>query len=178
MKQSLYFAYGSNLNIAQMRVRCPLATPIGKFKVNDLRLVFRGVADVVDEPGAFCWGGLWRITEQCEVALDRYEGFRAEDPAAGMYRKEYFPLREPWEGHEQVLFYQMNSTGIYPPSEGYLNCIMQGYRNFRLPLSYLRDAVRASWDDKAPSHVERQRYRRNGRPRLATEVPRLRKAAE
>jgi hypothetical protein len=31
----------------------------------------------------------------------------------------------------------------------------------------LREAVQASWDDNAPSHMERSRYQHDGRPRLA-----------
>jgi hypothetical protein len=174
----LYFAYGSNLNMRQMRWRCPKAQPVGKFKLNGVRLVFRGVADVADEPGASCWGGLWLITPECEVALDRYEGFRPDDPEHGMYRKVTFPLRKPWEGFTEGMFYQMNSTGIMPPSISYLRCIEEGYRDFKLPRAHLDAAVQASVDDKAPSHIERQRRRRTGRPALASELSRYRKAAE
>lgn len=157
----LYFAYGSNLNLAQMRVRCPKAKPVGSITLRDSRLVFRGVADCAYEPGATIPGGLWRITPECEAALDRYEGV-----ASGMYRREMVPLTG-FDGETEMLLYAMNSTGIMPPSEGYLASIVQGYRDFKLPIKYLRDAVRASWDDKSPSHVERQRYRRIGRPALA-----------
>lgn len=158
----LYFAYGSNLSLRAMARRCPRAVPLGKFVLADCRLVFRGVADAIYEPGAKCYGGLWRITPACEVALDRYEGI-----GSGMYRKDYVPLEGRADGETELMLYAMNSTGIMPPCQSYLGVIQEGYRDFKLPLKHLRDAVAASWDDKAPSHIERKRRRRDGRPPLA-----------
>ena len=156
----LYFAYGSNLNVGQMAKRCPAAKPLGQMLLPDWKLVFRGVADCVREPGAKCYGGLWRITDECQRALDVYEGVQS-----GLYRKEY------WRGlKELVLIYCMNSTGIFPPSEDYLRAIEQGYHDFNLPKVARRllcEAVQASWDDKSPTHIERRRYDRKGRPKLA-----------
>jgi gamma-glutamylcyclotransferase (GGCT)/AIG2-like uncharacterized protein YtfP len=157
----LYFAYGSNLNRDSMALRCPDAKPIGPLKLTDARLVFRGVADCIYEEGVECPGAVWKLTPECERALDRYEGV-----SGGFYRKEYVTVTGI-DGEDRMLLYVMNSTGIFPPSQHYYNVIKQGYRDFQLPLKYLRDAVKASWDDKAPSHRERQRHRRNGRPALA-----------
>jgi hypothetical protein len=123
--------------------------------------VFRGVADCVYEPGSQCPGALWKITPACEAALDRYEGV-----AGGFYRKEYAEL-SGIDGETHLMYYAMNSTGIFPPSVAYLNVIRQGYRDFKLPLGSLEDAVRASYDDKAPTYKERHRHRRKGRPALA-----------
>jgi hypothetical protein len=157
----LYFAYGSNLNREAMALRCPAAKPLGPLTLRDSRLVFRGVADCIYEEGSECPGAVWKLTPACEASLDRYEGV-----SGGFYRKEYVTITGV-EGEDQMLLYVMNSTGIFPPSEGYYQTIRQGYRDFGLPLKQLRDAVKAAWDDKAPSHRERQRHRRNGRPALA-----------
>lgn len=161
----IYFAYGSNLNIAQMWRRCPGATPLGKFHLLDAKLMFRGVADCVYAEGEKCPGGLWKITPDDLRALDRYEGRNPDN--SGMYRREWVSI-EGIPGETRVLYYAMNSEGIWPPSEDYLRTIKQGYRDFDLPLGPLRAAVKASWDNRAPSHVERKRYSRNGRPRLGT----------
>jgi gamma-glutamylcyclotransferase (GGCT)/AIG2-like uncharacterized protein YtfP len=162
---TLMFAYGSNLNLEQMEHRCPDAQAIGRLKLDGWRLVFRGVADVIREDGAVCYGGVWRITPRCERALDVYEGI-----SSGMYRKEYIPIKPTPEGEREMLVYVMNSTGIMPPSAYYLDVIREGYRDFGMPRAAraaLNRALAESWDDKSPSHIERQRYRRNGRPRLA-----------
>ncbi len=38
----LYIAYGSNLNLSQMKHRCPTARVIGTSELKDYELVFRG----------------------------------------------------------------------------------------------------------------------------------------
>lgn len=159
------FAYGSNLCLSQMRVRCPAAKVIGSFTLPNARLVFRGVADCIPEPGAECPGGLWEITDACEEELDRYEGI-----SSGLYYKDYFTVTTP-EGVRKVLVYRMNSTGIFPPSASYFATIERGYKDFGLPLKALREARDAAWDDKHPSHVERRRHKAKGRPALAERGP-------
>lgn len=158
-----YFAYGSNLSHEQMRRRCPAAKPLGKYVLRNAKLVFRCVADVVFEEGASVYGGLWEITDKCEAALDRFEGYDPEAPDAGRYSKQYVTM----EDGAQLMFYTMNSRGIYPPADYYMRTIRRGYKDFDLPLPALKDAVRHAHDAKAPSHVERQRLRRQGRPSIA-----------
>lgn len=158
---TVMFAYGSNLNLRLMKRRCPDAKPLGKFWLRSSRLVFRGVADCMYEPGAKCPGALWLLTPDCEAVLDQYEGI-----ASGSYRKEYCELKG-LPGHKRLMFYAMNSDGIFPPSESYFDAIHQGYHDFKLPLRHLHAAVKASWDERCPTHKERSRYMRAGRPRLA-----------
>ena len=43
---SLYVAYGSNLNMKQMSIRCPTAAVVGSGTLNGYRLAFCGVATV------------------------------------------------------------------------------------------------------------------------------------
>lgn len=162
---TLYYAFGSNLHKGQMARRCPAAVSLGRLKLPGWRLVFRGVADCIPEEGAYCWGGVWRITPACEEALDDYEGVQH-----GLYRKEYIPIKRTADGQTRMLIYCMNSNGIMPPSQGYLDVIQEGYFDHKMPKAAhaaLDQAVRDSWDDKAPSWIERQRYRRKGCPALA-----------
>lgn len=42
MEKRYYIAYGSNLNVRQMRMRCPSARIIGTSKLNDYELLFKG----------------------------------------------------------------------------------------------------------------------------------------
>lgn len=37
-----YLAYGSNLNIRQMALRCPTAKPVGTAVIEDYELLFKG----------------------------------------------------------------------------------------------------------------------------------------
>ena len=162
---TLYFAYGSNLNLGQMQRRCPAATPLDKLYLPDAKLVFRGVADVVFEEGSTAPGGIWRLTPACEAALDRYEGWRPDQ--SGMYRKEYVEVEGLPDGETEIMIYVMNSEGIYPPSDGYYRGIVQGYKDFGLDKAALKAALKHSYDAKHPSHIERKRTRRMGRPALA-----------
>ena len=77
MEKSLYFAYGSNINLDQMRYRCTDATVYGQAVLDNYDLRFRGsgVATVEPKEGACVYGLLWELTDQCEASLDRYEGY-------------------------------------------------------------------------------------------------------
>jgi hypothetical protein len=153
----IYFAYGSNLWLEQMRRRCPDARPLGSFWLAHSRLVFRGVADCPYAENCKIPGGLYLITPDDEKALDLFET---------AYEKEYVPLSGCKHG-DQMMLYVCKSRGIFPPTEEYLEKIVQGYRDFRLPLDPLKVAVEHAHKNYSPSHIERQRYARHGRPRLA-----------
>ena len=42
MEKRYYIAYGSNLNVRQMRMRCPSARRIGTSELKDYELFFKG----------------------------------------------------------------------------------------------------------------------------------------
>ena len=42
MERRYYIAYGSNLNVRQMKFRCPTARIIGTSFINDYELLFKG----------------------------------------------------------------------------------------------------------------------------------------
>lgn len=76
MKDRYYFAYGSNMNLEQMKYRCPAAEVVENVRLENYRLAFRGrapgngVATVLPEKGSYVEGVLWKITEACEKSLD------------------------------------------------------------------------------------------------------------
>ena len=71
----MYGAYGANLNVSNMEVRCPQAKPMISFMLHGYKLVFNGVADIIKSKGSKVPIGLWEITEDCEKSLDSFEGF-------------------------------------------------------------------------------------------------------
>jgi len=145
----LYIAYGSNLHIKGMQSRCPDAKPIGPLMMGNARLVFRGVADVQVEPDSMCPAGLWEISERDEERLDIYEGVRN-----GLYQKHWVKLPSR---RRKALIYLMPDRGIFPPSAWYANVLRDGYRQFKLDESFLDEAIRHSFDQKAPSEQTRSR---------------------
>ena len=127
----MYFAYGANLNQAAMRHRCPAAVALRPFYLQDYRLTFSGVATIQPALGQQVPGALWNITDACEQALDQFEGYPS------LYRKQYITV-----DHMTIMFYRMNSEEPWEPSQGYLDTIAQGYRDFGLDLADLDMAVR------------------------------------
>lgn len=164
--RKLYWAYGSNLCVRNMKRRCPAAKKASPLIVEGGVLTFRGVADVVLQEGSSVPGGLWWITPECEATLDRYEGVNSR-----LYLKRY--LDATVNGKKQpILFYQMaTSRGVLPPSEEYAATILEGYRDFGLDTSALEAAIARSWEEKSPTNFLRQRHQKRGSPRLARGLP-------
>ena len=77
MENTLYFAYGSNINLDQMAYRCPDASVVGPVTLENYELLFRrgGFSTIAPKEGETVTGLLWSITPGCERSLDRYEGY-------------------------------------------------------------------------------------------------------
>ena len=138
----IYLAYGSNLNKEQMRFRCPKAKPKGFIMLPDYKMVFRGVADMIPYKGDYCPVGIWEITEDCEIALDRYEGYPR------LYRKEYFINNDT---DEMMMAYVMNTTGFNMPSKFYFKTIEQGYEDFGIAKNSLFDSL--NWTNEREQEI-------------------------
>ena len=80
--QIKYFAYGSNLDLAKMKVRCPSSELISKGSLSGYRLTFNryargwggGGADVIQDQGSEVWGLIFELSDIDLKRLDRYEG--------------------------------------------------------------------------------------------------------
>ena len=131
----LYGAYGANLNMANMEVRCPQAKPILGFNLVGYRLVFNSVADIVKDKDTKVPIGLWKITKECEKSLDRFEGYPY------LYKKIKLKIDVPGFKGQKVMFYVMRRKGVALPPASYFNTIAQGYDDFALNKDYLNWAV-------------------------------------
>ena len=134
----VYAAYGSNLNIEQMSIRCPGARPCGTGWIKDFRLVFRSVADIAPAPGERTPVGFWEITESCERALDRYEGF------PHLYRKIYF--RNDTDAAVVMAYIMADASDESSPSPSYFETIVAGYADFGLDSAPLDRALDTASD--------------------------------
>lgn len=152
MSKRYYIAYGSNLNIPQMRVRCPGARIIGTAVIEDYQLLFKGSKTgsyLTIEPmeGAEVPVVIWEVTETDEKALDRYEGY------PNFYYKKEMTLdikgiRTGKVRKRDAFVYIMHEErelGI--PSWYYVNTCLDGYRAFGFNEKYLFDAIRISRRD-------------------------------
>ena len=84
-KTVTYFAYGSNMDVEQMRMRCPGAEILCTAVLPDYKFALdsEGCATVIPCEGKEVYGVLWSINKDDEKVLDRYDGV-----AAGCYGKE------------------------------------------------------------------------------------------
>ncbi len=145
----IYGAYGSNLNIKQMKKRCPTAKVIGTTVINNYALVFRGTGDAAvatlePSPGSGVPIALWEIQVQDEYHLDRYEGY------PDLYRKEILDFNVSSQVKE-IMMYLMNEQYPYEiPSSQYIDVIKEGYHDHGFDERILLDAV-----EQAKENVQR-----------------------
>ncbi|GAA3658532.1 MULTISPECIES: gamma-glutamylcyclotransferase family protein [Clostridia] len=152
MRKRYYIAYGSNLNIPQMRMRCPGARIIGTSVIEDYQLLFKGsktgsYLTIEPKEGATVPVAVWEVTEQDELSLDRYEGY------PNFYYKTEMTLdikgiRTGKIRRRQAFVYIMHEErelGI--PSWFYVNTCLDGYRAFGFEEQYLFDAIEVSRRD-------------------------------
>ena len=84
MADKYYIAYGSNLSIEQMKVRTPDAVIVGTGMLKGWRLLFRQFATIKRSAKFNTPVLIWKISEQDEKSLDRYEGV-----STLLYQKEF-----------------------------------------------------------------------------------------
>ncbi|MEE0914354.1 MAG: gamma-glutamylcyclotransferase family protein, partial [Ruminococcus sp.] len=80
MSKKLYIAYGSNLNLSQMKYRCPTAKLYDTGVIENYELQFKGMPHCAYATIAPCEGksvpvALWELQPRDEKLLDRYEGY-------------------------------------------------------------------------------------------------------
>lgn len=85
----LYFAYGSNLHLEQMKRRCPESKYIGTGRLRNYRwqINSRGYANVIKADGFWVDGLCYQISVSDEARLDISEGV-----ATGAYAKHGLPV--------------------------------------------------------------------------------------
>ena len=149
MAKKYYIAYGSNLNIPQMRMRCPSARIIGTSEITNYRLLFKGSQTgsyLTIEPfeGASVPVTAWEVTEDDERALDRYEGF----PRFYYKAEMKLPIKGIRSGRIRIrntfvyIMHEDRRGGI--PSRYYMQTCLEGYRSFGFDEEKLWKAVKDS----------------------------------
>ena len=141
-----YIAYGSNLNIPQMQARCPGARVIGTSAIENYELLFKGsktgsYLTIEPKAGASVPVAVWEVSEQNEMALDRYEGY----PTFYYKAEMVLPITGIRSGkvrRRRVFVYIMHeerSLGL--PHASYMAVCREGYRAFGFNQELLTEAV-------------------------------------
>lgn len=140
-ENKLYIAYGSNLNLGQMKHRCPYATVVGTAILPNHKLTFRGcetnaVASIEPCNGESVPVLMWEITPRDEESLDKYEGFPK------LYRKETVEVISGGKSYFGMVYIMNDGYDYGKPSRYYLRTIREGYETAGFDVKYLYDKVR------------------------------------
>ena len=133
----LYFAYGSNLDAEQMRVRCPTARPLRIARLAGHRLDFThfstrwqgGAADVLPAPGRAVWGLVYAMGP---------DDFARLDPFESGYRRIALELDGTGE-RLTATSYTVVAKGAFAPHPIYLEKMLRWGARWKLPGDYLAE---------------------------------------
>jgi hypothetical protein len=145
MEKRYYIAYGSNLNLPQMRMRCPGAVILGTAELKGWELLFKGSGSgsyltIERKEGGSVPVAIWEVTEADEKSLDRYEGF------PGFYYKKdlritYRGIRTGRSRTVTAFAYVMHEERpVGVPSNFYMRTCIAGYDAFGFDRNVLFDA--------------------------------------
>lgn len=110
-----------NTNPIQMSLRCPQARSLGHAVLPYYQFEFKGYATVSPNMHDEVEGVLWEITDDCEQALDRLEGYPT-----------FYSKIIVWVKHNNELkpcmMYLMHPDEDYEyPSNSYVDSVVDGY---------------------------------------------------
>jgi hypothetical protein len=156
-EKDLYFAYGSNMSLEQIRSRCSRPVVVAAARLADHRLGFYGHSETWDSametvepaPGAEVWGVIFALSRLDWERLDLWQDARFD--GAGTYF--HFPVTvTDLEGRtHRVYLYKKDVQGCpRDPSREYLEHILRGAAENGLPPHYIEElmktkAVKASY---------------------------------
>lgn len=143
MSKRLYVAYGSNLNIHQMKHRCPTAKLYGTGEIKNYELQFKGNPDsafatISPREGASVPVAVWEIQPRDERSLDRYEGYPSH------YFKQNIPVQLDDEEVNAMVYIINLKMGFGFPSPYYYQTVHDGYNDCGLNTDVLDTAVKES----------------------------------
>lgn len=130
-----YFAYGSNMNTAQMKERCGVGFKgVGSAQLNNYEFGFdkRGYANIRPKQGESVWGFVWEIDAACIDILDGYEGY------PNVYNRKNILVRI--KGQDTNAFAYIEPEGEFggTPQSDYLNSrIIPGAKENELPQEWI-----------------------------------------
>ena len=145
-RRHAYFAYGSNLCVRQMALRCPnAANPRPAMLSNhDWLINERGVATVEPFDGSHVHGVVWQVSDHDLAILDSAEGVPVR------YRRDRLVVHTD-DGPSEAWVYIDHRVDPGAPRPGYLERIIDGAAHHGLPHRWIEFLKR--WD---PAHWPRR----------------------
>ena len=147
----IYFAYGSNLNLRNMKRMGPGIKCIGKTVLSNYRLVYKGICSfdsyLTIEP---CKDrsvpiGVYKISKINEFLLDRYEGYPI------LYSKNKIQVKMHGKILSGMIYIMKEEYDYNIPSLEYIKMCEQGYENFEFNKDILDEALQYTLKKKMNS---------------------------
>lgn len=126
-----YLAYGSNLNLEEMKKRCPSAIVVGKTILKDYKLVNRRYLNVEKSIGDFVELGIFKIDNSDIRALDNYEDYPK------LYSKKYLEVELNGKPIRALIYIMNNGYEIKAATKEYIDICLKGFADFNFNTSNL-----------------------------------------
>lgn len=152
----LYFAYGSNMDVAQMEARCPGAEVVGMGVLADHMLCFPrhsvmrdcGVASIMPRLGRETLGVVYGLSADNIARLDAYEDFVAERAAElNSYTRVEIEVLVDGRPYVAQTYIAVPQDGAFRPNAAYLRHLLDGASMHGFPADYLAHLQR--WTESA-----------------------------
>lgn len=129
----LTFAYGANMDVAAMALRCPRSKPLGIARLMRHRLAVmrEGWLNVTRDAHSTVHGVLWDVALADVAALDRYEGV-----GAGLYAKVLQAVVANGGARRALVYFGAN-VGPGQARADYLEAVIAAARHWNLPTAAL-----------------------------------------
>ena len=144
---TMYFAYGSNMNLDQMAMRCPGAVLGQIARLADWQYFINGngYAGIEKKEGSSVLGCLWTLKEKHWRALDHYEGV-----AGGYYERVEMEVELLGQNTFAKVWVYLSCDYQYGiPQPRYQTAVVEGARQIQLPKGYL--PILESWANGCPN---------------------------
>lgn len=148
--KKLYLAYGSNLNVEQMKYRCPGAKVIGTAAIRNYELLFKGSKSgsyltIEHKRGGKVPVAVWEVIPENERALDRYEGYPT------FYYKKLMTIsveltNGKTEKRTAFVYIMHEDRPLGRPSGMYVKTCLDGYKAFGFNQRFINNAIERSVD--------------------------------
>jgi hypothetical protein len=134
----LYFAYGHNTNITELKHRVPDAKLIGRAIAPNYQLIMRHYTDIMAKDGVKTYGVLWAVNSEGVRELNYYEGDNRD------YSHAYIEVFYKGKLYKALTFVMIPSDDKgKEPSEKYIKHVYDGYKMNNIPIDQLSSAIRS-----------------------------------
>ncbi len=135
----LYFAYASNMNLAQMKRWCPASRFLKTACLEGYRFVYDGysvpwdgaVGNIVKSEAEIVWGALFDVTERDRLTLDAFEGYPKH------YERREVEVKDREGRVDRAMTYCRTGRAIGKPHPDYEKVVLDGAKECGLPEEYM-----------------------------------------